>query len=124
MVLFRALGWLLLAMTVAAAVQNGLNWWSEGAFRLLGLGDLWAHLDYGSLAATQAFVTKHVSSHAWTWGALPLLRLPAVPVFLVLGLFCLWIGQPAGENRRAVLGEVGFGSGSRRPRRRRSRGLS
>ena len=27
MVLFRALGWLLLAMTVAAAVQNGLTWW-------------------------------------------------------------------------------------------------
>ena len=124
MVLFRALGWLLLAMTVAAAVQNGLTWWSEGSFRLLALGDLWAHIDYASLAATQAYLTQHVSSHGWAWGALPLLRLPALPVFLVLGLICLWIGQPAGESRRPVLGEVGFGNGSRRPRRRRGRGLS
>jgi hypothetical protein len=124
MVVFRALGWLLLAMTVAAAVQNGLTWWSEGVFRFLTLGDVWAHIDYASLAATQTYLTEHVSSHGWAWVGLPTLRLPAVPVFLILGLFSLWIGQPAGESRRAVLGEVGFGSGTRRPRRRRGRGLN
>jgi hypothetical protein len=50
MVLFRALGWLLVVMTVAAAVQNGLTWWSEGVFHFLTLSDVWAHLEYGSLA--------------------------------------------------------------------------
>ena len=124
MVLFRALGWLLLAMTVAAAVQNGLTWWSEGVFRFLALGDVWSHIDYGSLAATQTYLTQHVSSHGWAWGVLPLLRLPAVPVFLILGLFGLWIGQPAGDGRRGGLGEASFVGGTRRPRRRRGRGLS
>ena len=38
MVVFRALGWLLLAMAVAAIVHDGLAWWTEGSFHLLGLG--------------------------------------------------------------------------------------
>jgi hypothetical protein len=123
MVLFRALGWLLLAMTVAAAVQNGLTWWSEGTFRFLALGDVWAQVDYGSLAATQAYLVQHVSSHGWAWVVLPMLRVPAVPVFLILGLFSLWIGQPAGEGRRGGLSAAGVVGGTRRPRRRRGRGL-
>jgi hypothetical protein len=123
MVLFRALGWLLLVMTVATAVQNGLTWWSEGAFRFLTLGDVWAHLDYGSLSGIQAYLTLHVSAHGWSWGAMPLLRLPALPVFLVLGLFCLWIGQTGGETRRSSGRPSGFAVGARRPRRRRGRGL-
>ena len=36
MVVFRALGWLLLAMAVAAIVHDGLAWWTEGSFHLLG----------------------------------------------------------------------------------------
>jgi hypothetical protein len=125
MVVFRALGWLLLALTVAAAVQNGLTWWSEGGFHVLALGDLWAHVHYASLAAIQTYLTDHFSSRGWTWLVLPLLRLPAVPLLLVLGLFSLWIGQPAGEGRRGgfgVGGVAGFAGGARRPRRRRSRG--
>ncbi|MBS0540320.1 MAG: hypothetical protein JSR47_16255, partial [Proteobacteria bacterium] len=57
MVLFRALGWLLLVLAIAATVHNGLIWWSERAFRLLTLGDLWGRLDYGSFSAVQAFFT-------------------------------------------------------------------
>ena len=119
MVLFRALGWLLLATTVAAAVQNGLTWWSEGAFRLLALSDVWSHVDYGSLAALQGYLT----SHGLGWGVQPLLHLPAIPVFLIFGVFSLWIGQPGGEGRGG-LGETSFVGGSRRPRKRRSRGIS
>jgi hypothetical protein len=124
MVLFRALGWLLLVMTVATAVQNGLTWWSEGAFRFLTLGDVWAHLDYGSMSAVQGYLSEHVSAHGWSWGVMPLLHLPALPVFLVLGLFCLWIGQSGGDARRSGGRPSGFAVGSRRPRRRRSRGIS
>ncbi len=123
MVLFRALGWLLLALAIAAAVQDVLIWWAEGAFRLLALGDMWARLDYGSLSASQTYLSEHVSSRGWLWVALPFLRLPALPVFLVLGLLCLWIGQQGGEGRRGVAPSTVVG-GSRRPRRRRSRGLS
>ena len=42
MVVVRGLGWLLLALAVAAIVHDGLIWWSEGSFHLLGLGDLWS----------------------------------------------------------------------------------
>jgi len=60
MVVFRALGWLLLAMAVAAIVHDGLAWWTEGSFHLLGLGDLWAHLDTRSLADAQTAVQRRV----------------------------------------------------------------
>jgi hypothetical protein len=53
MVVFRALGWLLLAMAIAAIVHDGLAWWTEGSFHLLGLGDLWSHLDMRSLVDAQ-----------------------------------------------------------------------
>ena len=53
MVLFRALGWMLLALGVGAVVFDGLSWWSDGAFHLLVLGDLWSRLDLASLTAFQ-----------------------------------------------------------------------
>ena len=37
MVVFRGLGWLLLAMAVAAVVHDGLAWWTEGSFHLMQL---------------------------------------------------------------------------------------
>jgi len=120
MVLIRTLGWLLLALAVAAAMQDGLTWWSEGAFRLLALGDMWSHLDYDSLNSVESYLIAHVSSRLWAWIILPILRLPALPVFLILGIACLWIGQANGRRSepRSIIS-------SRRPRRRRrSSGLS
>jgi hypothetical protein len=114
MVLFRALGWLSLVLAVAAVVQNGLTWWSEGSFRLLALSDVWAHVEYGSLATIQG----------WGWGVLAMLRLPAVPVFLILGLVLIWIGQRSPDARRGGGASSSFAMGTRRPKRRRSRGLS
>jgi hypothetical protein len=119
MVVFRALGWLLLAMAVAAIVHDGLAWWTEGSFHLLGLGDLWSHLDTRSLSDAQTAVQRRVSSGLWFWLVRPVLMVPALPAFLVLGLFFLWIG-----NRRGGRPETGFVLGPRAPRRRRYRGLS
>ena len=72
----------------------------------------------------QTYSIEHVSSRGWIWLALPFLRLPAIPVFLILGLFRLWIGQRGGDGRRGGLADPGVVGGSRRPRRRRGRGLS
>jgi hypothetical protein len=119
MVVFRALGWLLLAMAVAAIVHDGLAWWTEGSFHLLGLGDLWSHLDTRSLADAQTAVQRRVSSGLWFWLVRPVLMVPVLPAFLVFGLFFLWIG-----NRRGGRPETGFVLGPRAPRRRRYRGLS
>ncbi|MDP1751099.1 MAG: hypothetical protein Q8L22_16740 [Reyranella sp.] len=119
MVVFRVLGWLLLAMAVAAVVHDGLAWWAEGSFHLLGLGDLWSHLDASSLADFQSAVQRHLSPVLWNWIVRPVLMVPVLPAFLVVGLACLWWGERSGSRR-----EPGFFIGSRPPRRRRSRGLS
>jgi len=122
MVLFRALGWLLLVLAIAAAVQNGLTWWSEGSFRLLALSDVWAHVQYGSLASIQGVAAGSGVARGGAWGLLAVLRLPAVPVFLILGLVLIWIGQRNPDARRGG-STSSFAVGTRRPKRRRSRGL-
>ena len=119
MVVFRVLGWLLLAMAVAAVVHDGLAWWTEGTFHLLGLGDLWSHLDVRSLGEAQSVVQRHLSVSLWNWLVRPILLVPALPAFLVLGVIFLWLGGREGEAAESG----GFVIGSRPPRRRRSRGL-
>ena len=119
MVLFRALGWLLLALAVGAIVYDCLTWWSEGAFRLLALGDLWSRLDLGSLIAVQAGLQGIFSGVLWTALVLPILKIPALPTFVIAGVLCLWLGRRIGSQA-----EPRFLGGARPPRRRRSRGLS
>jgi hypothetical protein len=119
MVVFRGLGWLLLALAVAAIVHDGLAWWSDGAFRLLGLGDLWSQLDMRSLGDAQTAVQHNVSAALWNWIIRPILMIPALPAFLALGFLLLWLGSRSGGDAEADL--LG---GTRPPRRRRSRGLS
>ena len=116
MVVFRALGWLLLAMAVAAIVHDGLAWWTEGSFHLLGLGDLWSHLDVRSLSDTQNAVQRHLSAALWNWIIRPVLMIPALPAFLIVGFLFLWIGGRSGDRPDASF------VGSRPPRRRRNRG--
>jgi hypothetical protein len=115
MVLFRALGWILLALAVGAVVFDGLSWWSDGAFRLLALGDLWSRVDLGSLNALQ----QDLSGAVWSSLLLPILRVPALPAFVIAGVIFLWLGRRIGSRA-----EPSFLGGSRPPRRRRGRGLS
>ena len=117
MLLIRALGWLLLTLAIAIAVHDGLFWWSDGAFHPMGLGDLWQQLDYVSLQSLEMVVSRHLSVMAWARIAAPILKLPALPVFVIVGLLLLWLGQSRDDRP-----EPGFLLNSRRPRRRRSRG--
>ena len=119
MVLLRALGWLLLALAVGTVVNDGLSWWSEGAFRLLDMGGLWSRLDLGSLIAARARLQHVLSGTLWTELLLPILKIPALPAFVIGGMLCLWLGGRSGGRT----GEASF-LGMSRPRRRRSRGLS
>lgn len=119
MVLFRALGWVLLAMAVGAVVYDALSWWSEGAFRLLALGDLWSRLDLGSLNRVENGLQHRLSGVLWRGVLLPILGVPALPAFVIAGVFFLWLGRRVGSRA-----EPAFLGGSSRPRRRRSRGLS
>ncbi|MBS0519561.1 MAG: hypothetical protein JSR90_12785 [Proteobacteria bacterium] len=118
MVLFRALGWVLLAAAIAALVNDCLAWWSEGAFRLLTLGELWGRLSLDSLRHAQEGLEGLLAGRLWRYIGQPLLKLPAVPVFALGGLFLLWIGR-----RNSGRPEAHVITGSR-PRRRRHRSLS
>ena len=116
--LYRMLGWLLLAMAVAVVVQDVLAWWTEGALHLLRLGDLWSHLDVGSFNDAQTAVQRHLSGGLWKWVIRPVLAVPALAAFLVLGLAFLWFGQRKGVPAPDLL------TGSRKRRRRTRGGLS
>jgi len=72
-----------------------------------------------SLSDAQSAVQRHLSSALWAWLVRPVLLVPALPAFLVLGLVFLWIGTRSGGRP-----ETGYMLGSRPPRRRRNRGLS
>lgn len=117
MVVIRALGWLSLAVAVAVVVHDLLTWWSEGSYPFSTFGSLWSHLDPTSLGNTQTSARRYLSGVLWTWMMRPLLTVPAMPAFLVLGLMLVWIGR-----RDVGRPEPGFLMGSR-PRRRRG-GLS
>ena len=95
MVVVRGLGWLLLAMAVAAIVHDGLTWWSDGSFHLLGLGDLWSRLDMRSLGDTQSAVQRHLSGALWSWVVRPVLMIPALPAFLALGVLLIGLAIAA-----------------------------
>ncbi len=119
MVLFRALGWLLLAMAVGTVVYDALICWSEGVLRLSPFGELWSRLDPASLERAQAAVQHHLPVGLWTGVVLLVLKLPALPVFVIAGVLLLWIGRRSGNAS-----DAGF-LGARPPRRRRARsGLS
>jgi hypothetical protein len=113
MVVFRALGWLFLALAVAVVVHDLLSWWSQGHSPFSTFGSLWAHLDPGSLGSAQTSARRPLSGMLWTWIMRPLLTVPAVPAFLVLGLVLLWIGRRelGRPDARVLMGS--------RPRRRR-----
>jgi len=116
MVLVRAFGWLLLAMALAAVVHDALAWWSDGSLRLLTLAGLWARIDLGSLTGFQDGIERHVHPAVWNWGFRSFLAIPALLVFVVFGLICLWLGQrPSGHM------PAGYVMGSRPPRKRRGR---
>ncbi len=117
MVLFRALGWLLLGLSVAVAVRDGLYLWSQGAFHPLRLDELWLQLDFASFEALKSLVVNHLSTAIWARVAAPALAVPALPAFVIVGLLLLWFGRRPGERP-----ETGFLLGSRPPRRRRRNG--
>ena len=117
MVLFRALGWLVLGLSVAVAVRDGLYFWSQGAFHPLRLDELWLQLDFASLEALKSQTVRHLSPAIWGRVIGPALAVPALPFFVVFGLLLLWFGGRSGERP-----EAGFVLGSRPPRRRRRGG--
>jgi hypothetical protein len=103
-----------LTLAVAAIVSDCLAWLSEGVFHLMPLGDLWSRLDFGSFDRVQRSLQATLDGKPWSLVALPVLSLPALPVFAVAGVVLIWFGRRTGR-----VAEPRFVGGSRPPRRRR-----
>jgi hypothetical protein len=71
--------------------------------------------------AVQAYLQHTLSGALWAGFLAPVLKIPALPTFVVTGLLCLWLDRRLG-GRGTV--EPSFLGMSRPARRRRSRGLS
>ena len=76
--------------------------------------------DLGSLNAVQAGLERTLSGVLWTGLLRPILKIPALPAFVIVGVVCLWLGRRTGRRGPAEPSFLGMS----RPRRRRSRGLS
>jgi len=72
-----------------------------------------------AVIAVQAGLQRTLSGVLWTGLLLPILKIPALPAFVIGAVLCLWLGGRIGGRP----GEASF-LGMSRPRRRRSRGLS
>jgi hypothetical protein len=73
----------------------------------------------GAVGPPKSAIQRHLSTALWNWVVRPVLMVPALPAFVVLGLLFLWLG-----NRSSASPEADYLTGSRpsRLRRRRNRG--
>ena len=86
----RYLGWGLLVAALLAFGGGLQSWIAGGNFRAFALGELWYHLDAGSLNALQAFIQRYLFPVIWELGFTPLLLLPAWVVFGSVGGILSW----------------------------------
>ena len=86
MVIFRALGWILLFASLAVLVGDGVNALQGGDFRFVAAGELWYRLDAGSLNFLQAVTQRYLSAWLWDNVCVPVLLAPAFVVLMVPGL--------------------------------------
>ena len=86
MIVGRILGWILVALSLAALVWDFFGRAEGEAFRAAPLGQRWFQIDAGSLNALQAGVERYVSPELWDSVFFPLLEWPAFLFPLVPGL--------------------------------------
>lgn len=99
MVILRILGWLLMALAVAALGWEALAAWQGDGWRIVPLGELWFKLDAQSLNASQAAVQRHVAPWLWEPVITTVLLWPGWAVFGVPGLLLLWVGRRRSGRR-------------------------
>jgi len=98
----RAARYLGLLLCLAALAVLGWDLWrliaGEG-LAFTALGRVWFELAPGSLQMLQPAIERHVAEWLWQDVLFPLLQLPAVVVFGVLGLPLLWLGRQRRQRR-------------------------
>ena len=96
------LGWLLIALALAAFAYEALLALQAGAYRMLAAGELWFRIDVSSLNLVQAVTQRYLHPALWDpalqtvlmWPAWALLGIPGA--LLVLAF---WPRRPSGTHR-------------------------
>lgn len=89
---FRIAGFVLLALTVAAAAWEAVHYAGTGELALRPLGEWWYLLDPGSLNLMQAVIQRYVLPELWDPVAIFVLAKPAVVALGLKGALLLALG--------------------------------
>ena len=90
--LVRLFGWILM---VASLVALGIDAWAwfGGARRLTLAGELWQHLDAGSLDIAQSVTRRYLFPWLWDPIMIWVLKQPAAAVLGTLGFLLAWLAR-------------------------------
>ncbi len=98
MIVFRWIGWILIALAIAAAGHEVIASISGGGYRPFAFGELWYIIHRASLNLVQAVVQRYISP--WLWDAViaTILLWPAWLVMGVPGLVIAWAARRRRER--------------------------
>ena len=85
MVVGRFLAWLMFVLMLVSGVVDVVVGWRTGTWRLDAVGEVWAYLHRNSLLLAEPAIDRHVWPGLWQTVVVPILLLPAAPLFAVLG---------------------------------------
>ena len=94
------LGWLFVLAALAVAVWEVLSPDEEAGVQLRPAGELWKHIDVGSLNLVQAVIERYIWPPLWDPVLFSLLLLPAIVVPAVPGLVLAVLCHARARRRR------------------------
>jgi hypothetical protein len=89
MPMWRWIGFLFGALTVAALALDGYRYYETNLYKPVTLGATWAAIDIGSLNLSQAVVQRYLSAWLWDPAIQTVLTAPAWLVLAIIGVIAL-----------------------------------
>jgi hypothetical protein len=97
---FRAIGWVLLAIAGTVLSYDLVRWIIEGHASLTDTGLLWRSLDSDSLQLAEAAISRYLHPFLWHPVMVSILLTPAFVVFGVVALVLLFLTRGRGRGRK------------------------
>ena len=103
MILGRILGWVLLAAAIVTLGRDLVNWWYQGGWSFVPLGEIWYQLHPRSLQGLQPLVQGGFWPPLWDEAVVPVLRQPAAAILGGFGLLFLLLFRRRRPRRAGFL---------------------
>jgi hypothetical protein len=87
----RIVGWVLIALAIAAAGHEIISAFEANSYRSIAFGELWYMLDRGSLNLFQAVIQRYVWVFLWDGVIANILLLPSWLVLGGPGILIAWL---------------------------------